>query len=282
MSSDSDAQYDALSRSIVALARLRGGPRPVDLCMHKALLPGPEGSPGGKRAVETLLVSQITAMAPRRVLDIGCGFGSLLAALQADWQGQSLGINASAFPIDYGAAFWERHGPGNTAEMRQGAFGCNLEAEPFDAVIALESLGYARDLTATMSWLYNLLSPGGQVWVLDDWAADDLAADDEDRRALCVNWRRSHLYSGGQFAAAARACGLEVRERRSLTERVPARQRAPRRARRHLLQWLRRLGGRRAAGEIGAAFLGGWHLERLYHRGLTHYDLFILRRPRDA
>jgi len=213
----SNRQYDALSRGIVALARLRGGPGPDDLRMHKSLLPPQVATAGtadgGKIGVERWLAEQVIATAPRRVLDLGCGFGSFLATLMRDWDGEGLGINASAYPVCYGASFWRDNSAASAPLLRQAVFGADLHEAPFDALVALESLGYCDNLDATLRWVRELLRPGGRAWILDDWAHPQLLRDDHDLSALCQHWHRSRLYSSEQFLALAARRGLELHRR---------------------------------------------------------------------
>ena len=278
----SNRQYEALSRGTVALARLRGGPGPDDLRMHKSLLPPrePAAGPadGGKIGVERWLAGQVIETAPRRVLDLGCGFGSFLATLMRGWDGEALGINASAYPVQYGASFWRDNSAASAPVLRQAVFGADLNEAPFDALIALESLGYSDNLDATLRWVGELMRPGGRAWILDDWAHSQLPRDDHDLSALCRHWHRSRLYTSEEFLAVAAQQGLELHRRECLTDQVPARHRPPQRRRRWPLAALSRLGAS-TLGQLGAAFLGGWHLENLYARDKARYELIVLERP---
>ena len=283
MNAASDRQYDALGRAIVALARLRGGPAPEDLCMHKALLPprweGGKSVSAGKSAVERWLAAQLRADAPARVLDVGCGFGSFLATLRQGWDGEAVGINASGFPIDYGRRYWRARDPLRAPDLRTGLFGAAVPGTPFDAIAAIESLGYAEHLDETLAWLRDLLRPRGRLWILDDWCAAGLPQDDPDVDALCRRWRRPGLYPCEALLSAGATQGLVLVRRQSLTALVPATRRPPGAPRRRLLHALTGLGGRTAAGQVAAAFLGGWHLDALYARGCARYELLVLERP---
>jgi SAM-dependent methyltransferase len=250
--------------------------------MHKTLttcgaeqaadLPGP-----GKDGVERWLAGQVLTAMPSRVLDIGCGFGSLLATLRATGGCEAIGLNAALFPVEFGNRFWRLRNPEIAPSLRQGEFGMRLNERGFDAIIALESIGYTQDLPATLSWITGMLNPGGRVWLLDDWRHEKLANNDSDLRSLLKHWRRSQLFSIEDVIRAACDQGLKVHRRQELTLMVPAAEAAPGVARRRLLSVLHRLGGEGRVGELAAAFLGGWHLENLYARGVARYELILLQ-----
>ena len=283
MRAASDRQYEALSRFLVTFAKLRGGPEPADLCIHKRLTPS-DNAPaaaepcGGKSAINEWLADRVSRTAPRHVLDVGCGFGTLAAAINQNCSAKVSGINASRFAISFGREYWSHRTPGKPMRLHHASFGDPIDGGPFDAVVTVEALGYADDLTTTFAWLAKLCAPGAAIWLLDDWAARDLDPQDPDLRAVCGHWHRRTFYTREAVATAALACGFEVTDCQSLTHRVPATQRPPRRLRRWALGLATQVLGASRPGEIARAFLGGWFLESLYARGLCAYELIELRR----
>ncbi|MEM6483825.1 MAG: methyltransferase domain-containing protein [Pseudomonadota bacterium] len=312
----SDAQYDALSRLIVAVASLGRGPRPADLNMHKALISEPESpvhpasSRRSKTGINDWLTAEIAAVKPRRVLDIGCGFGTLLASIRAEHTCDTIGLSPTPFTVAYANRFWRDHQPGSAPDIRLQAFGEPVVARPgsdfetgsergddsgssgisetetetetesrsFDLIIALESIGYSADLTDTLSWLDTLLDEHGTVWLLDDWRIAQWPEHASAIQALGRCWHRPRLYSVEDLLNAAGDHGLSLVDRVDFTHRVPAVHQRPGSARRVCLRIAKAVSGATRCGEVASAFLGGWYLESLYNQGAVRYELIKLQR----
>ncbi|MFI6597215.1 class I SAM-dependent methyltransferase [Nonomuraea sp. NPDC050536] len=100
---------------------------------------------------------------PARVLDAGCGTGSLAACLLSD------GYDVTAIDID----------PSLASPLVRVADICSYEDSPFDAVIFSLSLHHVHSLELAVSRARELLSPGG-VLLVDEFAherADGAIAD---------------------------------------------------------------------------------------------------------
>jgi SAM-dependent methyltransferase len=101
--------------------------------------------------------------APARVLDAGCGDGTLAEGLRAK------GYTVTAIDID----------PSLASPSVQVADICTYEDQPFDAVIFSLSLHHVHDLARAVKQSRHLLAPAGLV-IVDEFAwerADDTVAD---------------------------------------------------------------------------------------------------------
>ncbi|MEO0438740.1 MAG: methyltransferase domain-containing protein [Pseudomonadota bacterium] len=279
--------------------------------MHKALLPEDvqdghsKSAKRDKNSITDWLAQQIILDSPQRVLDIGCGFGTLLASIRSVHSCDAIGLSPVRFTVDYARQFWRAHQPDSAPEIRLKRFcepveeqvdaamlasGSNLSDESrsadaaarqgqgFDVVVALESIGYSEDLTATLAWVRSLLEQKGVVWLLDDWRRDPWSESCTEIRRLGRYWHRPRFYSIEDLLTAASEAGLSLVDRRDFTPRVPAVHRRPKPLRRICLKVLATVGGRSRLGEIASAFLGGWYLESLYQRGAVRYELIKLER----
>ncbi|MEL7043820.1 MAG: hypothetical protein AAGL66_02210, partial [Pseudomonadota bacterium] len=97
-------------------------------------------------------------------------------------------------------------------------------------------------------------------------------------RAVCTSWGRRELYDWSSCRHAFLERGLELIEDLDLTDQVRATQDPPGELRRALLAVTAALAPGLRCKSLLHAFLGGWHLERLYARGLTSYRLAAFRK----
>jgi SAM-dependent methyltransferase len=118
--------------------------------------------------------------APARVLEVGCGDGSLTRQLLA------AGFEATGI---------DPHAPSDDGFQR-----ITVEAfrapEPFDAVVAVRSLHHVADLERAVASMHSLLRPGGRL-VLVEFAVEHL--DEAARRWLTQHGLGGELdydYSG--------------------------------------------------------------------------------------
>ncbi|MEO6597903.1 MAG: class I SAM-dependent methyltransferase, partial [Planctomycetota bacterium] len=160
----------------------------------------------GAAGLDVWLRSKLAGRPSARVLDLGCGFGvSLLRWLEAG-AASGVGITSSAFQAKRAA---------REAERRQLQRRCRFVHQdyavavpgPFDVVLAIESLGHARDLAAVLHAVHRVLAPGGIFLLVDD-ALRAACASDPDREELARRWASPPLREAATVRLALGNAGL--------------------------------------------------------------------------
>jgi len=107
-------------------------------------------------------LTEITAAFSRyrqtnRLLDVGCGAGSLLQAARAHgWDAQGIDVSASAVSHVRKLGFEVFHGELGDARLANGQF---------DVITAVEILEHLFDPVAAVNEIHRLLRPGGLFWL---------------------------------------------------------------------------------------------------------------------
>jgi SAM-dependent methyltransferase len=149
-----------------------------------------------------------------------------------------------------------------------------LPAGPFDVVLAIESLGHARDLDAVLRRIRTVLAPDGLLLVVDDQLLASRDELDGDVIELARRWRSPRLRSVDRLTSALAAAGFDTRADLDLTGQVRAGDERTLSSRR---RWLR-LAGLAPIPSLRLvvdAFLGGIALERLHRRRLCCYRVRV-------
>ena len=285
MTVDVSQQYDALARWAWWQARLRGRARIAQVCLHKRLLPPPfslswERPGGGKSGIDRWLASKIIREKPSRLLDLGCGFGSLLFRIGRQYTAELVGLSSSAYPIRRCIALARRETGAGGYHFVLGQFTDLVKLGRFDGIVAVESLAYLEDIAGFATLLGQALRPGGNLYILDDWPVRALPEDNPDRIALERYWNRRSYDPWEEVTKLLSRRDLQLKEETDLTGQVPAHA-APSPPREPRL--LRSLHGRLPNNSLkclAAAFLGGYHLDRLYQQGHMTYRLGIFTKTR--
>jgi cyclopropane-fatty-acyl-phospholipid synthase len=126
-----------------------------------------------------LVCTKLALQAGERVLDVGCGWGSLAIHAASRYRARVLGITLSAQQVEYARRRAAEAGVSDLADFRVLDYR-DLSGEPFDAVASIgmvEHVGEERiDLYARR--LAALLRPGGRL--LNHGIAQLRYGDDED------------------------------------------------------------------------------------------------------
>jgi SAM-dependent methyltransferase len=111
-------------------------------------------------AAHNLVVAAYAASGQERVLDVGCGSGGLVPALQRFGYNRYLGIDLSAVAVAAAAS----HARENTAFRV--VDGDKLDAaDTYDSIVFNETLYYFTDPVETLRRYQRLLAPGGRFVV---------------------------------------------------------------------------------------------------------------------
>src|SRR5262245_22031294 len=139
----------------------------------------------------------------------------------------------------------------------------------YDAIVAIESLGHAPDVGATLQHWARHLRPGGLVVIIDEVFRPEMSPAHPEIQQFMQLWRFSVLLQRARVEALAQTAGLHIAAWDILSERyqVPNR---PDDVCDHLLQAYQHEGAH-------PGYIGGIWLEKFYNRGWVDYVLMVLR-----
>lgn len=278
---DPEVQYEALARQVYKAASRDGSPDPAKLAMHKPLLPPPQGGNGlpeaGSAGLDSWLADKVAAQNPRHLADLGCGMGSTLIALGGIHEARLLGITTSRFQADIASQFVREHGLMDRTEIALADFEEVTLPDSIDAVLAVESIGYARDLSALARRLSRHLPVGGDLFLLDDWRTDKrLPAGRAYDRFLSL-WGRHQIPAQTELISTFTEAGFILHERVDLSMQVPPFTLSTR-LRLLLLRLSLSITGNPSRRALIAAYLGGCYLQALYKGNKTAYQYFHFKK----
>jgi hypothetical protein len=138
----------------------------------------------------------------------------------------------------------------------------------YEAIVAIESLGHASNVGATLHHWARHLRSGGLVVIIDEVFRPEVSPQDPEIQQFMQFWRFSLLLQRTHVEALVHAAGLHIAAWDILSERyhVPNR---PDDVCDRLL---------RAYQHEGAhpGYIGGMLLEKFYNRGWVDYVLMVL------
>ncbi len=156
------------------------------------------------------LVDLLAPMAGERILDVGCGTGTLARRI-ADAGADVVGVDASAAMVDRARASY----PGlrfEVADATTMAFD-----SPFDAVFSNAALHWVRPPAAAVDRMWHALRPGGRLVLemggrgnVETILAAAVAAGDRFGVDLRDVVRTNYFPSVGEYASLLEAAGFEV------------------------------------------------------------------------
>ena len=278
--------YESLARFQWWRRKLTRAAPDSGLEMRKQLnAPQTEGPSDGRAGLDKWLMRQIDVQ-PRRVLDLGCGFGaSLLRWLPEPAQGNenlqhAFGITPSAYQVRRARQIVNQVGADSRITFLQQSLEAKMPTE-LDVVLAIEALGHTRNLPLVLQHIRRSLRPSGcLVWV------EDLLREpshlDPDVAALATSWSSPPLRDVATVLREIKDAGLQVNAEWDLTPQVPHRDLASiDRSHASAMRWRRWL-PLPFARRVAQAFVGGFVLERLYVRGLASYRVLIASPSKEA
>jgi len=279
------ALYESLARFQWWRRTLQRAAPDSGLEMRKQLnAPQADGPSDGRAGLDEWLMRQIDGQ-PRRILDLGCGFGaSLLRWLpppshDEEDLGHAYGITPSAYQVRRARQVASQAGGSSRYTFLQQSLEAQLPTE-VDVILAIEALGHTSKLSVILQHVRRSLSPSGSlVWVED--LLHEPAHQDPDVAALATSWSSPPLRDVATARRELKDAGLEVTAEWDLTPQVPHRELTViERSHATATRWRRWL-PLPFARRVAQAFVGGFVLERLYARGLASYRV-LLARPSKA
>jgi ubiquinone/menaquinone biosynthesis C-methylase UbiE len=141
-----------------------------------------------------------------RVLDVGCGTGTLLTALVRAVPGvMCVGVDLSARML----AVARRKLPPAVALVAGTAERLPFADASFTAVVSTSALHYFRDPAAALREMGRVLAPGGSV-VITDWCDDYLACRLCGLALRALRRPGSRVYGGGECRRMLAAAGFRA------------------------------------------------------------------------
>lgn len=129
-----------------------------------------------------------------RLLDLGCGSGEAACYLATRYHVEILCVTNSVVQADICRLKFEKFG-GRVRVIVADFDSLDLSDECFDAIYALESIGYTKDLDAWLARCWRSLKPGGRLLIRSPGSLDACRREHDYRSvtAFFENWRYNFL-----------------------------------------------------------------------------------------
>lgn len=277
------ALYDWLSRYVQLANWLSYRDRFASFTMHKTLsVPtigeGPKGRTAGLDYVNDRLLEAAQLPAEPRVLDAGCGFGGTIFHWHERIGGVYDGLTLSRVQLRVARREARRRRAEQACRFHLKSYDAPID-EGYDAVVAIESLVHARDISRTVSNLAGGLRAGGLLLMLEDMAKVDLAREaPADAALLRTHWGCHPYPTEENYKQALDGARLRVIHEEDLTPHVRYRSADILGAQEAKYSRLYRLIPLSPVRTVLSAYLGGVGLERLYLNGKMSYRLIVARK----
>ncbi|MGH9076107.1 MAG: class I SAM-dependent methyltransferase [Acidimicrobiales bacterium] len=167
-----------------------------------------------------LVCRKLDLRAGQRLLDVGCGWGTMVIHAARHYGARVLGVTLSAQQADWARAGIERAGLGGQAEVRHGDYR-SVGEDGFDAVSSIgltEHIG-ARHLAGYARFLAAKLRPRGRL--LNHCITRPMTSEAVRRPSGFINryvFPDGEVEAVGTIVSAIHDAGLEVRHSENLRE----------------------------------------------------------------
>ncbi|MBI1260605.1 MAG: methyltransferase domain-containing protein [Rhizobiales bacterium] len=156
---------------------------------------------------QNLILDLIGPSAGLRILDVGCGDGSLAVEL-ARRTAYVTGVDASPEMIAAARRLADRQGRDISLEIGK-VETLSFEADTFDAVLAVTVLCFVEDAAGALCEMFRVLKPGGRLIVGELGRYSSWAAIRRVKGWLgSPVWRRARFRSAAEFRSLASDAGL--------------------------------------------------------------------------
>ncbi|WP_262804640.1 methyltransferase domain-containing protein [Enterobacter bugandensis] len=168
---------------------------------------------------QVALLARLRANA--RVLDAGCGVGGLSLWLVDKYGADVDSITVCAEQVESARQFAEQDNLNERTAFHQMDYTCtDFPDDAFDAVVAIESVCYAKDKDAFLREASRVLKPGGRLVVADEFRTEGISVTRSDERLIqswLSGWAVPDLATRKMFCQAATDAGFAEVELQDIT-----------------------------------------------------------------
>lgn len=209
-----------------------------------------------------------------RVLDAGCGWGGTLFYLAERMALNGVGMTLCPIQRDR-AAMIAQHQGRESLDFIEGDFCAGVPGDPYDAIIAVESIAHTTNYARSLALLAAHLAPGGALVVVDDFLSGSAPPDPALLALFQAGWIVEAVETVEGVNAALALDGLALHP---VTDYSPRVFRRPPETCTALLDGITPEALTATADDRARARLGGVALEQLYNRGEMRYLMASLSR----
>ncbi|OHD21416.1 MAG: hypothetical protein A2Y38_16060 [Spirochaetes bacterium GWB1_59_5] len=255
---------------------LRWGPGRREGAIHRANWdPGCRTLDESLHAVERRILERLLALAPKHVLDLGCGVGS-----SALWIAERLAVHVTGITLSPLQARLARErtaqrGLEDRCRFLEGDFCSNFPVKNVGTAYAIESFSHASSPAGFFARQKELLPTGALLLICDDFLTHETPSERMEARwvgRFAAGWRLPSLCTMEEAASRAKASGFELLSNEDLTPFLRLTPRAGLLLR-SLIESLPLL-----KASVRSSLAGGTALQVCQRRGWTHYRFLVFRR----
>lgn len=176
---------------------LRWGAGRLEGALHRPVWdPGVAACRDALHAVDRRIAELLAPLAPRHVLDLGCGTGAVALWLAERLPARITGVTLSALQVRLARERASARGLAELCRFLEADFLSLPELEPAGAAYAVESFAHAAEPSAFFAALRPHLVPGGLLVLCDDFLANARPGSRAEARwveRFHAGWRLSSL-----------------------------------------------------------------------------------------
>jgi cyclopropane fatty-acyl-phospholipid synthase-like methyltransferase len=200
------------------------------------------------------------------VADAGCGYGGFAAFVAS--QAPSIHVDGYTLSDVQQAVAQQMFARLHLPHARVLLQSYDRLVRQYDAIVAIESLGHAPDVGATLQHWARHLRPGGLVVIIDEIFRPEVSPTHPEIQQFMQFWRFSALLQRSRVEALVQTAGLHMATWVSLSKRYHVHTRPDEECDR-LLDVYQHEGAH-------PGYIGGMLLEKFYNRRWVDYVLLVL------